>query len=237
LKVLRKPKIKDLIRFDVKTSKDCLLIGTDEAGRGPLAGPVCASAVYFPEFSKEIIQALQYLDDSKKFSSNHSLRKEISEEIKKYSLYSISFCSVKEIEKLNILQASLLAMKKAVKDILPQISDEKPKLVLIDGRQTIPKFNINQSALVKGDAISASIAAASILAKVARDDLMMDLSEKFPQYLWHKNKGYGTKEHVRAICESGICEHHRKSFLKKFDLEGTGKFRFFGKIEFFKPDP
>jgi len=203
----------------VRTAKDCLLIGTDEAGRGPLAGPVCASAVYFPEFTKEIRDALKYLDDSKRFSANHSLRKEISEEIKKYSIYSIAFCSVKEIEKHNILQASLLAMKKAVKSVMKEIPAEKPRMVLIDGRQLIPKFEIRQSAVIKGDTLSASIAAASVLAKVTRDELMITLSEEFPHYLWHKNKGYGTKDHVKAICEFGVCEHHRKSFLKKFDLQ------------------
>ncbi len=214
----RKSKINDLVEYDKNISEDSLLIGLDEAGRGPVAGPVMAAAVYLDFDNKDLLEFLKYLDDSKKFSSNPKLRKKISEEIKQHSVYSIQECSIKEIEKHNILQASLLAMKRAAIDVINQIGDKKAKtglLCLVDGKISIKNFKYKQKTVVKGDSLSASIAAASILAKVYRDEFMIKLSEEFAQYEWQKNKGYGTKAHLDAIREHGICEWHRKSFLAK----------------------
>lgn len=206
------------MEYDKNISEDSLLIGLDEAGRGPVAGPVMAAAVYLDFDNKDLLEFLKYLDDSKKFSSNPKLRKKISEEIKQHSVYSIQECSIKEIEKHNILQASLLAMKRAAIDVINQIGDKKAKtglLCLVDGKISIKNFKYKQKTVVKGDSLSASIAAASILAKVYRDEFMIKLSEEFAQYEWQKNKGYGTKAHLDAIREHGICEWHRKSFLAK----------------------
>ena len=212
----RKYRIAELIKFDKKYSKANLIIGTDEVGRGPVAGPVVACALYFPVFNKELKESLKYLDDSKKFSSNPKLRKELSNEIKKFAQFSIQECSVQEIEKYNILQASLIAMKRSCEDLLNNINAlNKEPMILIDGRFKISKYSINQLPVIKGDSKSASIAAASIIAKVYRDELMQELGKNHPQYCWDKNKGYPTPAHLEAIKEHGICEWHRKSFLKK----------------------
>lgn len=215
MKISRKSKINELIEFDKNMADNYPLIGLDEAGRGPVAGPVTASAVYFPGFDKDIIEAISYLDDSKKFSSNIKLRKELSDEIKRVAKYSIKECSAREIEKYNILKASLLAMKRAFEDLMSQINLEKPPVLLIDGKFKIPELKYSQKAVVKGDSKSASIAAASILAKVDRDELMINLSKEFPYYGWDKNKGYPTKVHIEAIEEHGLCDWHRKTFIIK----------------------
>jgi ribonuclease HII len=218
LKISRKSKIEELIEFD--HGHGSLVIGTDEVGRGPLAGPVVAGAVYFPELNKEVIEVIKFIDDSKKFSSNHKLRKELSEGIKSVAKYSIQECSVEEIDKINILQASLLAMKKSCEDLIAQVSANKDKIIiLVDGNFVIPKYNYQQKAIKKGDTLSASIAAASILAKVHRDELMINLAKDFPQYGWHKNKGYGTQQHRDAILAYGSCKWHRKLFLNKILCE------------------
>lgn len=215
--MLRKSKINDLVDFDKNISEDLFIIGLDEAGRGPVAGPVMAGAVCLDIDNKEAAKFLKYLDDSKKFSSNPKLRKKISDEIKQNSIYSIQECSLKEIQKYNILQASLLAMKKAALEVISQLGEKKKEklLFLVDGKISIPHFKYRQKTVVKGDSLSASIAAASILAKVHRDEFMIKLSEEFPIYEWQKNKGYGTKAHLDAIREHGICKWHRKSFLEK----------------------
>lgn len=219
MKAYRKTKITELIKHDKKLAKLNSIIGVDEAGRGPLAGPVVACAVYFSGFDKEIQQTLKYLDDSKKFSSNPKLRKELSDEIKKVAKYSIQESSVEEIEKYNILQASLLAMKRSCKDLIKQIEFDKEVKILVDGKFIIPKFKIEQLAIIKGDGKSASIAAASIIAKVYRDEKMCKLAEEYPHYNWHQNKGYPTKSHVAALKEFGPCLWHRKTFLKKVLVE------------------
>lgn len=214
MRILRKSKIKELVEFD--QGHGCFVIGTDEAGRGPVAGPVVASAVYFPELNSEICEVIKFIDDSKTFSSNPKLRKELAESIKSVAMYSIQECSVEEIDKINILQASLLAMKKSCEDLIGQITFNQDNLIiLVDGKFVIPKYDYLQRAVKKGDTLSASIAAASILAKVYRDDLMFKLTENFPQYGWHKNKGYPTRAHIEALRTYGACEWHRKTFLGK----------------------
>lgn len=215
MKTSRKVRIAELVKFDKKLTKSHAVIGVDEVGRGPVAGPVMACAVYFPEFNKRLNEALKYLDDSKKFSSNPKLRKELSDEIKKFAVYSIQEASVEEIEKHNILQASLIAMRRACEDLTGQIDSDKELKILVDGKFKIPKLKIEQMTIIKGDSISASIAAASVIAKVYRDEFMAQLGEEFPVYSWHQNKGYPTPVHLAAIRKHGSCEWHRQSFLSK----------------------
>lgn len=218
MKIFRKSKIKELIEFD--NSHGSAIIGSDEAGRGPVAGPVVAGAVYFPDINEEVCEVIKFIDDSKKFSSNPKLRKELSEGIKSVAIYSIQECSVEEIDKINILQASLLAMRKSCEDLIAQTAINKDSLIiLVDGKFIIPKYNYRQKAVKKGDTLSASIAAASILAKVYRDELMQELAEDFPQYGWNKNKGYPTLAHREALRKHGACKWHRKTFLGKFLCE------------------
>lgn len=217
MKTRTKTRINELVNFDIATG--CPVIGTDEAGRGPLAGPVMAGAVFFPKFNDEVRETLKFIDDSKKFGSNHKLRIELAEQIKKVAIYSISQCSVEEIQQYNILQASLLAMKRACEEVLSAINvDNNGITVLIDGRFAIPSLKTDQKPVKKGDTLSFSIAAASILAKVHRDCFMRELAEQFPLYNWQKNKGYPTKEHIEAIKIHGHCEWHRKTFLRKIFL-------------------
>ena len=180
-----------------------LVCGVDEAGRGPLAGPVCAAAVILP---KGLI--IPGLDDSKKISEKK--RDELFEIIKEKALaYGIAFASVEEIEEHNILAATFIAMNRAISQLNP-----KPDIALIDGNRT-KGIEIESRSVVKGDSKCADIAAASILAKVTRDRYMLEMAEKFPQYYFEKHKGYGTKLHYEAIREYGPCEIHRLSFLKK----------------------
>ena len=177
-----------------------LIAGVDEVGRGSLIGPVYAAAVIL---NKNINKKL--LKDSKSLSKNK--REEMYNYIKINSIWAIGKASVKEIEKKNILQASLLAMKRAIKKL-----KKKPFLVLIDGNK-LPKLkNYNLKYVIKGDQKIPSISAASIIAKVSRDKFITKLSKQFIIYGWHKNFGYGTKEHLRAIKKFGITKHHRKTF-------------------------
>ena len=200
-----------LFLFD-KSYTGNIIIGTDEAGRGPGAGPVFAAAVHFPDMSAKIISQLTDLNDSKQLS--HKKREELYDIIKQNTLWAIHSATVEEIEKYNILQASLRTMRQACNDVILQINKKNIK-VLVDGNKLIPQFNIEQEKLIKGDSRSASVAAASILAKVERDRFMQTLHIRFPQYHWDKNKGYLTKEHVDAIEKHGITPHHRKKFLRK----------------------
>ena len=215
MKAYRKSRIDELVKFDKKYAKTHVIIGTDEAGRGPVAGPVVACALCFHKYNKELSEALKYLDDSKKFSSNPKLRKELSEEIKNYALYGLAECTVKEIEEINILQASLLAMKRACNNLISNMNSDKDIKILIDGRFLIKKYPYEQIPIVKGDSKSAAIAAASIIAKVHRDEMMIKLAEEYPKYNWHQNKGYPTPAHLDAIRNYGICCWHRRSFLSK----------------------
>lgn len=177
--------------------------GVDEAGRGPLAGPVCAAAVILPP--NTIIDGV---NDSKKLSEKK--REKLFDFIIEQSVaYSVAWASVSEIEEINILNAAMLAMKRAVEGL-----QVKADFALIDGNKT-PDLEIPSFPIVKGDSLSMSIAAASILAKVSRDRLMYEYDKKYPEYEFAKHKGYGTKLHREKILEYGSCEIHRPSFLRK----------------------
>ena len=181
-----------------------LICGVDEAGRGPLAGPVCAAAVILPTgFLPE------GLDDSKKLSEKK--REQLFPVICENALaYSVAFASVEEIEEINILQAAMLAMNRAIGGLSLQ-----PELALIDGNRC-PETAMESRFVIGGDGRCASIAAASVLAKVSRDRLMKELAEKYPQYGFEKHKGYGTRAHYEALRRFGPCPIHRMSFLKSF---------------------
>ena len=177
-----------------------LIAGVDEVGRGSLIGPVYAAAVILKKNLDK-----KKLKDSKKLNKKN--REILEKYIKKNSYWSIGSASLKEIEKFNILNASLLAMKRAIKKL-----NKKPSQILIDGNK-IPKMkNYNLKCIVKGDEKIAEISAASIIAKVARDKLITKMSKKFTEYAWDKNAGYGTKLHLIAIRKFGITKHHRKTF-------------------------
>lgn len=181
-----------------------LICGVDEAGRGPLAGPVCAAAVILAEDTE-----IEGLNDSKKLSEKK--REALYEIIKEKAVaYAIAFGTIQEIEEFNILEATFIAMNRAI-DQLPIKAD----FALIDGNRVPKGIKIPCETVVKGDAKSASIAAASILAKVTRDRLLMEYDKEYPQYNFKKHKGYGTKEHTDLILQYGPCPIHRPSFLKK----------------------
>ncbi len=179
-----------------------IIAGVDEAGRGPLAGPVVAAVVIFDK--KTIIPKI---NDSKKLTAK--VREELYDEIINQAIsYGVGIVYQKEIDEINILQATLKAMQLAVAEL-----KTIPDLILIDGNKSF-NSKIPTKTIVKGDSKSFSIAAASILAKVTRDRIMIAESEKHPEYLWYKNKGYGTKEHRDAISKYGVTPLHRMSFLK-----------------------
>lgn len=186
-----------------------LTVGIDEAGRGPWAGPVVAGAVVF--LKRDIHPDLQSsLNDSKKLSAKKReyLYTLLTEEQSKGSLFcSVGLATAAEIDQFNILQATFLAMHRAL-DQLPC----QPQMALIDGNRIPPSFPCPVQAIIKGDALSMSIAAASIMAKVYRDRLMVQLSEKYPYYGFEKNAGYGTKSHIEGLKKHGISPEHRKSF-------------------------
>lgn len=181
-----------------------LVCGVDEAGRGPLAGPVCAAAVILPEHL-----LIPGLTDSKKLTEKK--RRELFPLIQEQAVsYGIGFASEAEIDEKNILQATFLAMRRA----LDQLS-VRPELALIDGNRETD-FGVPVKTVIKGDSLSANIAAASILAKVTRDDFMLEMAKLYPEYGFDIHKGYGTKAHYEALRCYGPCPIHRKSFLKKF---------------------
>ncbi len=182
--------------------------GVDEAGRGPLAGPVCAGAVILPQ-GLDIEKELPGLNDSKKLTDKK--RRELFDKIKEVAVaYGIGFASHEEIDEINILQATYLAMHRAVSNMALA-----PDVILVDGNRD-PGFAVSAELIVKGDSRSASVAAASILAKVTRDDVMLEFAKAYPQYDFDVHKGYGTKKHYAALREFGESPIHRKSFLKKF---------------------
>lgn len=181
-----------------------VICGVDEAGRGPLAGPVCAAAVILPANLE-----IPGLTDSKKLTDKK--RRELYPVIMEQAIaYGIGFASEQEIDEINILQATFLAMQRAIDQL-----SVKPDLALIDGNRK-KDFGVPAKTVVKGDSLSASIAAASILAKVTRDNLMLEQAETYPQYKFDIHKGYGTKAHYEALREFGPCPIHRMTFLKKF---------------------
>ena len=181
-----------------------VLCGVDEAGRGPLAGPVCAAAVILPANLE-----IPGLNDSKKLTDKR--RRELFPIIKEQAIaYGIGLASHEEIDRINILQATYLAMERAIAQL-----SVKPDMALIDGNRA-KDFGIPVRTVIKGDSLSASIAAASILAKVTRDDLMLEAAQDYPQYQFEVHKGYGTKAHYAALSEHGPSPIHRMTFLKKF---------------------
>lgn len=210
----KKQEIKSKKLFDYDLSLKKFIIGTDEAGRGCGAGGVFAAAVYFNNLTEELQQELAILNDSKKLSKKH--REEIFDTIKNNTINSVVCIEVEEIERINILNASLKAMNLACTNVINQIgAKEDDLLVLVDGNRLIRQFDYHQQTIIKGDGTSASIAAASILAKVSRDRYMDKLNEEYPQYKWSDNAGYLTKEHLSMIDKYGISPYHRPSYLRK----------------------
>lgn len=184
-----------------------VVCGIDEAGRGPLAGPVCASAVILPRDLE-----IEGLNDSKKLSDKR--RRTLFDQITAQAVaYGIAFATEQEIDEINILQATFLAMRRA----LAQLSVQ-PSVALIDGNRETD-FGLPVKTIVKGDSLSANIAAASILAKVTRDDFMLEQAARYPEYGFDVHKGYGTKAHYEALRKYGPCPIHRRTFLKKFYAE------------------
>ncbi len=181
-----------------------LICGVDEAGRGPLAGPVCAAAVILPPHLE-----IPGLDDSKKLTDKR--RRELFPIIQEQAIaYGIGLASHSQIDEINILQATFLAMERALAQLTV-----RPELALIDGNRE-KDFGIPVRTVVKGDSLSANIAAASILAKVTRDEIMEQYAEIYPEYHFEIHKGYGTKAHYQALIDHGACPIHRMTFLKKF---------------------
>lgn len=185
--------------FSIEEIYSGVVAGVDEAGRGPWAGPVVAAAVIARRNTTP-----KGINDSKKLS--HSKRESLFQAIMDNCEVGIGIASPEEIDEMNILQATMLSMQRAV-ELLPKV----PDIALIDGNKT-PKLNCNSIAIIKGDSKSLSIAAASIVAKVTRDRIMHKLSEEFPHYKWDKNSGYGTSDHQQALDKYGITKHHRKSY-------------------------
>lgn len=224
-----------IFEFD-KSFKVDFLVGTDEAGRGPAAGGVFAAAVHINNF--EIAKDLVKLNDSKKLTAK--VREELYDVILNNTINSVVCVEVEDIEKYNILNCSLRAMKLSCEDVINksqcfqeklqghtefisgsqkreipnQVQGDNTLLTIVDGNKLIKNYYYPQQYIIKGDSKSASIAAASILAKVTRDRYMQKLHEEYPQYNWAKNAGYLTKEHTEAIKKYGITKYHRKSFLK-----------------------
>ena len=234
--LIQKDNIKKLFAFD--ESQKHIVIGTDEAGRGPAAGGVFAAAVCFTKKNNDLIEKLHILNDSKKLSKKN--REALYDIIRENSLNAVFCIEVEEIEKINILNASLKAMRLACLDVLNQLSvevnskmlfgffknqavnnetgksvKENSTITLVDGNKKIKEYPYSQRCVIKGDSNSAAIAAASILAKVTRDRYMEKLDTEYPQYRWAKNAGYLTKEHIAAIDTYGLSPYHRPSFLEK----------------------
>ena len=195
----------ELTMWEIEDSLGLRVIcGVDEAGRGPLAGPVCAAAVILPEHLQ-----IPGLTDSKKLSDKK--RRELFPVIQEQAVaYGIGLASEAEIDEINILQATFLAMRRALDQL-----GVRPEIALIDGNRETD-FGLPVKTVVKGDSLSANIAAASVLAKVTRDNIMVELARQYPEYGFEIHKGYGTKAHDEALRTYGPCPIHRKTFLKKF---------------------
>lgn len=202
-KITEEERLYLMSEFERKYENYEYICGVDEVGRGPLAGPVVAAAVILPKNCN-----ILYLNDSKKMSDKK--RRMLSQEIKEKAVsYGIGIVSEKIIDEINILQATYLAMQEAVKNL-----SVTPDILLNDA-VIIPNVEIEQVKIIKGDAKSISIAAASIIAKVTRDDMMIELSKKYPGYGFERHKGYGTKVHYEALEQYGVTEIHRLTYLKK----------------------
>lgn len=191
------------------------IIGLDEVGRGPLAGPVVAGAAILKDFDSIDLEDKNWdlVRDSKKLSEKQ--REKVFEFIMNNFFVGIGVCDHETIDRMNILQASFLAMKKAFTDLKKQIKDlekNEKTILLLDGNQYIPNLTVNQKCIPQGDKKVKSISAASIIAKVTRDNMMVDFAEEYPNYFFEKHKGYGTKVHMESLQKSGPCEIHRKSF-------------------------
>jgi len=196
-------KMSELYEFDKRYKR--IVAGVDEAGRGPLAGPVVAAAAVIKKYDDR----LESINDSKKLSEKK--REELYNVIMECFDVGVGIVDVGTIDKVNILNATFKAMNSALTDL-----NEKYELVLVDGNKKIKEYNGEQEAVVKGDGKSLVIAAASIVAKVTRDRLMMEMAKNYPLYMFEKHKGYGTKLHIEKIREHGIVEEHRRSFVKKY---------------------
>lgn len=192
------------VEAELKTQGYQIIVGLDEAGRGPLAGPVVAAAVVLDPEAK-----IYELDDSKKLSKKK--REALFSKINARAKVGIGKASSSEIDKYNIREATFAAMKRAVKDLLPKL-DKNPDILLVDGNAVIPELTVAQKSIINGDADVNAIAAASIIAKVTRDNIIFEYAEKFPQYNFKSNKGYGTAEHIAALEKYGSSPIHRKSF-------------------------
>lgn len=196
----------DWLRFENEAHENGYrtVCGIDEAGRGPLAGPVCAAAVILPDG-----MIIDGVNDSKKLTEKK--REVLFDVIKEKALaYSIAVADEKEIDEINILQATFLAMNRAFAGL-----SIKPDMALVDGNRD-PKLGIPTKTIIKGDALSMSVACASVLAKVTRDRFMLEMDGKYPEYQFSKHKGYGTKLHYEMLDKYGASEIHRMSFLKKY---------------------
>lgn len=202
--------------YEKSFSGATLTAGIDEAGRGPWAGPVVAGAVVFPNL--EISDSLaRGLDDSKKLTA--AKREALFDELRRSNaLIGCGMASVEEIDAMNILQATFLAMRRAVESL-----SAVPDFAIVDGNKIPPELPCPARFLIKGDALSLSVAAASIVAKVTRDRLMRDLAKEFPYYGWEKNAGYGTKAHQDGLAAHGVCVHHRKSYAPVQRILASGQ--------------
>lgn len=199
-----KARVEQMCEYEKEYGVYSYICGIDEAGRGPLAGPVVAGAVILPKDCR-----ILYINDSKKLSEKR--RNELFDIIKEEAVtYGIGIIDAAKIDEINILQATYEAMRSAINNLNPS-----PDILLNDA-VTIPKVDIKQVPIIKGDAKSISIAAASVLAKVTRDRIMEEYDKKYPEYGFAKHKGYGTASHIQAIKEYGICPLHRLSFVKNF---------------------
>lgn len=195
-----------LYKFDLEMGK---VIGVDEAGRGPLAGPVVAAVALLKNYSP----VLDEINDSKKLTEKK--REKIFSILEESFHIGVGISTVEEIDEINILNATFLAMRRALENLEAQGINLQEYLILVDGNHKIRECTLNQEPIIKGDGKSLSIAAASIVAKVTRDRIMVDIVKKYPEYEFEKHKGYGTKRHREVILEKGVTEIHRKSFLKK----------------------
>jgi ribonuclease HII len=207
----------ELIKFDL--SYEEALIGIDEVGRGALAGPVYAAALHFPELKKLKDKWTLDIIDSKLLKEGKRI--ELSIFIKDNSLWSIRQASCNEINEIGILPATLLAMRRATDDVIKQMSNTNEILLLIDGISRIKDYEYKQTTIKKGDYKSFHIAAASIIAKTARDQHMKEISEQYPHYAWERNVGYGTQAHCDGILKNGASKEHRVKFIRNILEKST----------------